>query len=152
MQIGVRISERNEHAKLIFILSMILLSIPAIAIALAVLVLFALASAATLLILGIMSIAILLVVTLGVLLSFVGVAYGAINLLTGEGFDVVIGQYELGLGTAIAGITIIVSALLYSGVTDLVPFIFKKMGQFFKFLVKKVKKLIVWLYRYSTQL
>ena len=104
------------------------------------------------LILGIMSIAILLVVTLGVLLSFVGVAYGAINLLTGEGFDVVIGQYELGLGTAIAGITIIVSALLYSGVTDLVPFIFKKMGQFFKFLVKKVKKLIVWLYRYSTQL
>lgn len=152
VEIGVRISERNEHAKLIFIISMILLAPFALLIALSVLLLFAVAIVATLLATGIMSIAVLGVVVVGVLLSLVGVAYGAINLLTSEGFAVAVGQYELGLGIAIAGITIVVSALLYSGITDLVPFLFKKMGQLFKFLAKKTKKLIVWLYKYSTQL
>ncbi|MBQ8911172.1 MAG: hypothetical protein IJY89_01215, partial [Clostridia bacterium] len=148
----VKISEHNQHAKLIFIISMILLFLPALAVVLAVLALFVIAAAATLLALGVMSVAIVAVVVVGVLLAMVGAAYGAVNLLTGEGFAVVAGQYELGLGVAIAGVTIIVSSLLYSGVTDLVPYVFKKMRQLFMFLAKKVKKLIVWLYKYSTQL
>ena len=92
------------------------------------------------------------IVAVGVVLSLVGAAYGVINMLTAEGLAMVAGQYELGLSLAIAGVTIIVSALLYSGITDLIPYIIKKLGQFFTFLIKKVKKLITWLYKYSTQL
>ena len=114
--------------------------------------LFVAAFALTLLLAGVMGLALIAVVGAGVVLSFVGSAYGLISILTEEGFALVAGQYELGLSLAIAGITIIASALLYSGMTDLVPYIVKKLGQFFVYLFKKVKKLIIWLYKYSTQL
>lgn len=149
---GVVANERNEHAKIIFIVSMILLTPLALVIALAVVILFIAALLLTLLIGGIMGIALTGIVGAGVVLSFVGIAYGTINLLTAEGFALAAGQYELGLGLAIAGITIIISALLYSGMTDLVPFVVKKLGQFFKFLAKQIKRLVKWIYKYSTQL
>ncbi len=149
---GVVANERNEHAKIIFIVSMILLTPLALVIALAVVILFIVALLLTLLIGGIMGIALTGIVGAGVVLSFVGIAYGTINLLTAEGFALAAGQYELGLGLAIAGITIIISALLYSGMTDLVPFVVKKLGQFFKFLAKQIKRLVKWIYKYSTQL
>ena len=149
---GLALSEHNEHAKLIFILSMILLTPIAVVVALCVIALFVAAFALTLLLAGVMGLALIAVVGAGVVLSFVGSAYGLISILTAEGFALVAGQYELGLSLAIAGITIIASALLYSGMTDLVPYIVKKLGQFFVYLFKKVKKLIIWLYKYSTQL
>ena len=149
---NVKASEHNAHAKLIFIISMILLTPLALLVALAVIALFLAVLFVTLIAGGVMAIVMVGAVAAGVLFSCVGSAYGAINLLTGEGFELVTGQYELGLGLAIAGITIVACALLYSGITDLVPFIFRKCGQLFKFLVKKVRQLIRWLYQYSTQL
>ena len=149
---GLSISDHNEHAKLIFILCMILFTPLALVVALAVIALFLIVLAFTLLVGGVMGIALIGIVAAGVVLAFVGAAYGLISMLTAEGFALVAGQYELGLSLAIAGVTIILSALLYSGITDLVPFIIKKLGQFFKFLAIKVKKLISWLYKYSTRL
>ena len=149
---GLSVSDRNEHAKLIFILCMILFAPLALVDALAVIVLFLAVLAVTLLTGGVLGIALIGIVAAGVVLSLIGAAYGLISMLTADGFAVVAGQYELGLSLAIAGITIILSALLYSGITDLIPFIIKKLGQFFKFLAKKAKKLIAWLYKYSTQL
>jgi hypothetical protein len=152
VQAGLKITQHSDHAKLIFILCMILLAPIALLVTLAVLLLFLAAGALTVLAAGVMAITVLAVVVIGVIVAMVGIAYGAIILMTGEGFSAVVGQYEMGLGIAIAGITVVVSALLYSGITDLVPYLFKKMGKLFKFLVKKTKNLIVRLYKYSTQL
>ena len=149
---GVTFGSHGEHAKLIFVLCMILLAPLAFVVSLAVVLLFAAAFALTLFLGGVFGLGLLGIVAVGVVLSLVGAAYGVINMLTAEGFAMVAGQYELGLSLAIAGVTIIISALLYSGITDLIPYIIKKLGQFFTFLIKKVKKLITWLYKYSTQL
>ena len=67
--------------------------------------------------------ALVLLVVAGVVLSLTGITYGLIQLVSQEGFALLAGRYELGLGLAIAGVTVVLSALLYSGATGLIPFV-----------------------------
>ena len=83
---GLSISDHNEHAKLIFILCMILFTPLALVVALAVIALFLIVLAFTLLVGGVMGIALIGIVAAGVVLAFVGAAYGLISMLTAEGF------------------------------------------------------------------
>ncbi len=143
--------EKWSHAHIATVVCMCLLIPAALVAVLAVVAVFAALFILFALLAGAMSIMLIAVVIAGVVLALVGTTYGAINLLTGSGFALITGQYELGLGLAITGITIIVSALLYSGVTGLVPFLCKKLWIFAKFLSKKLKKLVLWIYKFSTQ-
>ena len=96
--------------------------------------------------------ALVLLVVAGVVLSLTGITYGLIQLVSQEGFALLAGRYELGLGLAIAGVTVVLSALLYSGATGLIPFVMKKIFCFFRFVFLKLKAQMRRLYEYCTQI
>ncbi len=149
---SISFNERSGSAKAVFIICMCLLAPSALLLGLAVSILFIALFGGCLLFAGIMAILLFVTVLAGVTLALVGVTYGIISLLTTSGFHAIAGQYELGLGIAISGITVIVSALLYSGITGLAPFLFVKVWKLCKFVFKKCKELILFVYKRCTQL
>ena len=142
----------SDSAKTIFIVSMCLLAPFALLLVLAIVLLFAFLFTAAILLAGVLALALVILVVAGVVLALTGITYGLIQMVSKSGFSFYAGQYELGLGLAITGITLILASLLYAGATAFVPFIVKQLGRLIKFLAKKIKEFFKKIYRYSTQL
>ena len=142
----------SGSARTVFIVCMIILSPIILVLSLAVILLFALVFTAAILIAGILALALIALVVAGVVLALTGITYGLIQMVSKSGFAFYAGQYELGLGLAITGITIILSSLLYAAATNFIPFIVKQLGRLLKFMWKKVKELFKKVYNYSTRI
>lgn len=84
--------------------------------------------------------AIIVVVAAGSLVSVASLLYGATQILSPPRYA---GIHEIGLGLLIAGITILVSVILYNIAIRLVPYIYAKLISFIKFTLKQLKKLFV---------
>ncbi|MBQ9468166.1 MAG: hypothetical protein IJU52_04080 [Clostridia bacterium] len=145
-------NQTSSSAKALFIVCMIL-SAPFVLIVLtAAFMIFALLFTAAILLAGVLAIALIALVVAGVVLALTGITYGLIEMVSKTGFAFYAGQYELGLGLAITGITIILSSLLYAGATSFVPFLIKQLGRLIRFLWTKLKGLFKKVYDYSTHL
>ncbi len=83
-------------------------------------------------------------IIVGGIASFSAIIYGVIGLLPGAVASY-IGMYELGLGLMILGTLIVVSILLHFFVVKVTPLVFRQTTRFFKFLVKKIIKLVKFL-------
>ena len=136
-------SQKTGKEKTIFIVCACLLS-PIVLFLLLIIVLFFLALfGGIVLVAGAMALLLIALVAAGTVLAIVGVVYGVGLILTGDGIEALAGQYELGIGITVTGVTTILSVLLYSGITDLVPFLIKKVAVFLRFVFKKLKELAV---------
>ena len=143
---------RNTSEKIVFILCMVLLAPLVLTLFTAVFLIFVFSFFLTFAVAGGLVLALVLLVVAGVVLSLTGITYGLIQLVSQEGFALLAGRYELGLGLAIAGVTVVLSALLYSGATGLIPFVMKKIFCFFRFVFLKLKAQMRRLYEYCTQI
>ena len=148
----VKPKETSDSAKTLFIVSMCLLAPFALIILIVLFLIFALLFSAALLLAGALALGLVALVVAGVVLALTGITYGLIEMVSKSGFAFYAGQYELGLGLAITGITIILSSLLYTGATTLVPFIIKQLGKLIRFLAGKVKAFFKKIYAYATRL
>lgn len=72
----------------------------------------------------------------GAVISLVGIIYGITQLFS----FVEAGIYEIGLGIAVAGAALLISVLMFNLAIRLLPFIIKKVGVFFRFVVGKIKE------------
>lgn len=144
-------SPKIGKEKTIFIVCACLLS-PVVLCLLLIIVLFFLALfGGIVLVAGAMALLLIALVAVGAILAIVGIVYGIGLILTGDGIEAIAGQYELGIGITITGVTTILSVLLYSGITELVPLLIKKTAVFLRFVAKKLKELVVLIYRRSTK-
>ncbi|MBR5515804.1 MAG: hypothetical protein IKU52_06345 [Clostridia bacterium] len=73
-------------------------------------------------------------VAIGTALSLIGIIYGITETLTVP----VLGAFEIGLGVAIGGITILVSVLLYNIAIRFAPFLYKCITRLAKFVIEKL--------------
>lgn len=146
------VRQRNTSEKVVFILCMVLLTPLVLTLFSAVFLIFVFSFFLAFALAGGLVLALVLLVVAGVVLSLTGITYGLIQLVSQEGFAILAGRYELGLGLAIAGVTVVVSALLYSGATGLIPFVMKKIFCFFRFAFLKLKVQMRRLYEYCTQI
>lgn len=128
----------SQRGKTVFAISLILL-IPIIVAVIAALTLLFLAFYAVLAVLAIIcSVVLVLVAALGTALSIVAIVYGVIQLSVA----VPIGLYEMGLGIVVGGGTLAISILLYNFVVRFVPFMFRALFVFYRFLCRQISKII----------
>lgn len=142
--------EKTQQEKSLFILAMCLVAPFALILAVLIVAVFLVLFLVCAAVMGAFALALVAIVAAGVLLAVFGITYGVATMITGSGFTAVAGQYELGLGLLIAGVTIIISALLYSGITALVPFVAKKLWKLLTLIFKKLKDLVVGVYKRAT--
>ena len=83
--------------------------------------------------------AIVIVVGAGSIVSVASLLYGATQILSTPRY---LGIHEIGLGLLVAGVTILVSVILYNIAIRLVPFIYAKLISFIKFTFRLARKLI----------
>ena len=74
----------------------------------------------------------------GAAASLTGIIYGIIKLFSVSS----IGIYEIGFGIIIAGVTMICGILLYNASVRLMPWLFRKTAELFKYAFSKVKPYI----------
>jgi len=77
----------------------------------------------------------------GAVLTLVGIIYGITQLFS----FVEAGIFEIGLGVAIAGVTLLLAVLLFNAAMRLVPFLMTKYSVFFRFVCRKLKALFCYL-------
>ncbi len=92
-----------------------------------------------------MLLAVTVTVICGILLALVCLGYGIVMMLPGT-TAFFIGLYEFGLGLIIVGGTIVFPILEYNCATLLVPFTMKKWNKLLKFVIRQIKRLVVYLY------
>ncbi|MBQ1846480.1 MAG: hypothetical protein II135_00610 [Clostridia bacterium] len=128
----------TERGKTVYILSLCLL-IPLIVAVIAALTVIILALYIGFAVLAIVcSVALVLIAALGTALSIVAIVYGVIQLSVA----VPIGLYEMGIGIVVGGATLAASILLYNFVVRFVPFMFRALFVFYRFLCRQISKLI----------
>ena len=149
---NVKPRKTSRLSKFVFILSMCLIIPFALLLILSLILIFALIVTAAILIAGVLGLALVVLVVIGVVLALTGIISGLIEIFTKSDFAFYAGLYELGLGLSITGITIVVSSLLYSGASALVPFVSRQLVRLFKFIGRKIKELVKKIYKYSTSL
>ncbi len=140
LSFGDGISSENEHPNLLFAALLVMLApvgILAIAAAFAGFLGVFLVLAAS--IIGIIAV-IIAVVAAGSLVSVASLLYGATQIISTPRF---VGIHEIGLGLLVAGITILVSVILYNIALRLVPFIYSKLISFIFFCIKKSKVIFI---------
>lgn len=76
----------------------------------------------------------------GSILSAVGLIYGLTQIISEPRY---VGFHEIGLAMIFAGVTILVSVLLYNVAVRLIPFIYKLIGKGLKILFKKIRELVL---------
>ena len=133
-----RVKPLSRRGKTVYTLSLIVL-IPVIIAVIAAITLLLLALYVAIAALAVIcSVALVLIAALGTALSLVAIVYGVIQLSVA----VPIGLYEMGLGIIAGGITLAASILLYNFVVRFVPFIFRVLFIFYRFLCRQISKLI----------
>ena len=78
----------------------------------------------------------ILFVTAGVLISLIGIVYGAIQLIKGS---VPVGLFEIGLGLTVGAAVMFISILVYNFAIRLIPFAMKSLAKLLAFAFKKGK-------------
>lgn len=140
LSFGDGISSENQYPNLLFAAILLLLApvgLLAFATAFGAFLFIFLALAASIIVI---IAAIIAIVAAGSLISAGSLLYGATQIISEPRF---IGIHEIGFGLLVAGITILVSVILYNVALRLVPFIYAKLISFIAFSAKKVKSLFI---------
>ena len=133
-----RVKPLTQRGKTVYVLSLIVLIPVIIAVIAALTVLLLALYAATAVLAIACSVALVIVAAVGTALSLIAIVYGVIQLSVA----VPIGLYEMGLGIIAGGVTLAASILLYNFVVRLVPFLFRVLFIFYRFLCRQISKLI----------
>ena len=75
-------------------------------------------------------------VTAGVLVSLIGIVYGAIQLVKGA---IPVGLFETGLGVTVGAAVMFVGILVYNIAIRLIPFAMKSLAKLLAFAFRKAK-------------
>lgn len=92
--------------------------------------------------------ALIAVVCVGTVLSLVGIIYGIIQISSA----LPVGLYEIGVGVAVAGVTMCIGILIYNFAIRLVPIFFKLVWKLFKYVLGRLKELFNYLRKESAKL
>lgn len=134
------VKNMSSRAKTAYIIGLVFLIPLLIALVIVITVLFLSLYAAIIALVVASSAALVVIATVGTVLSLMAIIYGVIQIA--QGVAVPIGMYEIGLGVVAAGGTLCISILLYNFIVRLAPFLFKKMFVLYKFLVRQLSRLL----------
>ncbi len=76
---------------------------------------------------------------LGTAASLTGIVYGIIQTFSVPS----VGLYEIGFGIIVGGVTLILGILIYNAAVRFMPWLFKKTGALLKFILFKLKPLLI---------
>lgn len=128
--------EKVKGTPLFWILFILTLPI-SVPILLAIATLFGVAYASVTAIIVVFSAAMIACVAAGTALALIGIIYGIIECTNVP----VLGAFEIGLGVAIGGATILISVLLYNIAIRFTPMLYKCITRFAKFVMEKIADL-----------
>lgn len=134
------VKNMSQRAKTTYFIGLVFLIPLLIALVIVITVLFLSLYAAIIALVIASSAALVVIATVGTVISLAAIIYGVIQIA--QGVAVPIGMYEIGLGIVVGGGTLCVSILLYNFIVRLAPFLFKKMFVLYKFLVRQLSRLL----------
>lgn len=87
--------------------------------------------------------ALVTVIAGGSVIALIGIIYG----ITQTGVSMPVGVYEIGLGIAAAGVTMLAGVLIYNAAVRFIPFVLRWLGVFFMFTVRRAREFFYYVRR-----